>query len=244
MGIHNEMHFPMSTNNPKSLFCILQKLLILSVFMPFLAHSQLIDAQDVGYIYNGKKYTHPIKVVDSTPYFKDIGFIKNGVVVFDDVVYQNIPMVYDVCADALVVQQSGSNTAVVVVNEFVDYFVIEKDTIDRLSYDDLGLKSGYYERIYISPNTKCYAHHFKFLKEKSEERGLFRSYEGEVNYFVKMPEDALFRKFTMYKELLSLNKKLKREIKKSSAISKSAFKENPKTVIAGVLKYIDNHQSL
>lgn len=226
-----------------NLFCI-RKLLIISIFFPVLANSQIIDAQDVGYIYNGKKYTHPIKVVDSTPYFKDIGFIKNGIVIYDDVIYQNIPMVYDVCADALVVQQSGSNTAVVVVKEFVDYFVIEKDTIDRLSYDEFGLKSGYYERIYTSSTILCYAHHFKFLKEKSEERGLLRSYEGEVSFFVKMPEDALFRKFTTYKELLNLNKKLKREIKKSPTISKSAFKENPKSVIAGVLKYIDNQQSL
>ncbi len=221
--------------------CI-KKLSVFLIFMPLLANSQILDAQDVGYIYNGRKYIHPLKIVGFTPYFKDIGIVKNGSVVFDDVVYQNIPIAYDICSGELVVTQLKTNVAVVAVKELVDYFVIEKDTVDSIKNEEFGLKPGYYERLYRSSDIQGYAEHIKFLREKSGERTLVRFYEEKVNYLIKMPGDSLFRKFTTYRELLNQDKKLKKEIKKALSISKTDFKENPKRVIIGVLQYIDNHR--
>lgn len=187
------------------------------------------------YVKTGKIYQPPPKIINSSPYFKNTGFTK-GTIVYDKVKYENQTLIYDVTSDKLVVEDANY---INVVKNLVDYFSVNGDTIIYKADNAGGIPEGYYERVYSSDSTSGVARHSKYLKEVMRGTLMERVYQETVRYYVLWPGSENYKDLRNEKDLLNLNKNLKKEAKTLLRSQSLKFKTRPKETIQTVLQFYE-----
>src|SRR5262249_34328533 len=84
-------------------------------------YSNSISGQ--SHLYNGSAYTEYISQRDEHPYFIDEWL--DGTVTYDEEYYMNVPLLYDISSDRLIVDNPFSIKKVMLVNEKVAAFTIQ-----------------------------------------------------------------------------------------------------------------------
>lgn len=185
------------------------------------------------YVKSGKIYSPPPRVSNSSPYYKNMVFTR-GTIVYDKVKYENQMLSYDVSSDQLVLEDVNY---IRVVKNLVDYFTVNGDTV---IYNTAGgLPPGYYEQIYTSSRTPALARHSKYLKEVMRGTVMERAYEETIRYYVRIPGSENYKDLRNEKDLLNINKELKKEAKTLLRHRSLQFKTRPKEAIQAVLQFYE-----
>lgn len=187
------------------------------------------------YVKSGKIYSPPPRVSNSSPYFKNMVFTQ-GSIVYDRVKYENQSLIYDVASDKLVVEDVNY---INVVKNLVDYFAVNGDTVIYKADNAGGIPEGYYERIYHSDSTSGVARHSKYLKEVMRGTAMERAYQETIRYYVLWPGVENYIDLRNEKDLLNLNKGLKKEARALLRSRSLKFKTQPKETIQAVLQFYE-----
>ncbi len=209
------------------LFCILLGILV----------HQEVTAQNTSpqYVKSGKIYHAPPRVSNASPYFKNMSFTR-GTIVYDRVKYENLMLVYDVSSDKLVLEDVNY---IHVVKNLVDYFTVNGDTIIYKSNSAGGVPAGYYEKIYSSDRASCVARHSKYLKEIMRGTTMERTYQETIRYYVLVPGLQNYKDLKSEKDLLNVNRDLKKDAKALLRSRSLSFKKRPKETIQTVLQFYE-----
>ena len=135
-------------------------------------------------IINGTKYTVPFQVSGTHPFYNSVAAGK-GNITFNEQPYFNLPLLYDIYSDELIVQQrraTGTHVLIKLYKGNVESFRIHDRTFRNYQgpkSQTLGMASGFYEVLYENAVFTLIA---KRKKNTHVELGRIQ-YENEDQYF-------------------------------------------------------------
>ena len=103
-----------------------------------------------AHIYNGYEYFTPDRNIKGSPYYlSDSPWPAD--VIYDDSYYKNIPILYDVVKDEVVINRLGQNFKISLVTDKLKSFTLRKHEFIRVSGDSVNgnqLATGFYDRLF------------------------------------------------------------------------------------------------
>ncbi len=103
-----------------------------------------------AHIYTGYEYFTPDRNIKGSPYYLADSPSPSDLL-YDDSYYKNIPIMYDVLKDEVVVNRLGQNFKISLVNDKLKSFTFRRHEFIRISGDSANgnlLATGFYDRLY------------------------------------------------------------------------------------------------
>jgi hypothetical protein len=190
-----------------------------------------------AHIYNGYEYMTPDRNTKGSPYFLTDAPTP-AALYYDDIYYQDIPILYDQVRDLVVINRLDQNFKISLINDKLDYFTFHNHHFIRISRDSSHgeeLATGFYDRAYEGKTT-ILVKRKKTARESSEYTQTILTYTEQDLYYVRM--DGKYTEVSNKASVLSLFQAKKSEIK--SYLRKNKLKFNSdfeKTLIAAAAYY-------
>lgn len=193
-------------------------------------------------LFNGKEYVGFNLPLVGSLFYNNAENIEKNTIRFDKVLYDNVALIYDLRTDNLITRHPKHFSNLTVIEDFVDYFTIGKDTFVNLSEKETGLKSGYYLQIFNSDSYKSFAKLSKAIvdpKSTTEKRTV----DDKIQYFYKTPASPYFQPYNTIKKLTGLEKQHKKAVNELIRASGLQYEKDLKTKTQIVLNYLSkvNH---
>jgi hypothetical protein len=190
-----------------------------------------------AHLYNGSEYVTYDVHIKGNPYF--LPDMQSGALYYDGMGYENLPMIYDILHDELIINRYTQNFRIRLVNEKTSYFSLGNHFFIRIAQDTADnpvILTGYYERLYAGNITVLAKR-----RKRIEETVLA---EGVSSQFI---EDDLFyiKKYNIYytvrnkRTVLEIFKERKKDIQKFLRKNKIKFKKNPEYAIVRMTEFYD-----
>lgn len=185
-----------------------------------------------SHLYNGSAYTEYISQKDENPYFIDEWL--DGSVVYDKERHTNVPILYDLSLDRVIIDNPFSIKKVMLVNEKVAEFSIQDHHFVHMV--GTPLPEGHYELAYDG-DTKVYVRHKKTLQSKVVDYSVFNQFEEKKLYYIY--KDGQFNSVRGKGSVVKLLGDKKQEIKKFIRDNKLAFGSDRIRDMGRVAEYYD-----
>lgn len=190
---------------------------------------------------NGKIHIDGYNLKNDHNYYLNKNFVA-GTVYYDNQLYENIMIKYDIYKDQLV-KSFGNTTslAIELITKKTDYFKIGDKTFVNINNKYKYPKdiTGFFEEKYLGKDVSLYIKHFKTSKEVISETTTYTEFKEYSNY--ELLFESKFRTINTQKEILSIFPQLKSEIKEYYRKNKFLEENNPDQFKADLIKFIDNN---
>lgn len=191
-----------------------------------------------AHIYNGYEYRTPDKTITGSRYFLTEAMVPISVA-YDEGYYQNIPALYDMVADLVVINRLDQNFLISLIPEKLPEFTIQNHHFIRVTTDSLRgveLETGFYEQLYDGKSTVLVKH--KKLIVDQMLYGVSTLSYGDVNiYYVRF--QGKYVAVGSKSAVLSLFKSRKSEIKTFMRKNKLNLKSEFEKTLVAVSAYYD-----
>lgn len=192
-----------------------------------------------AHLYSGSEYVRTNSTVIGHPYF-DTTSLLNGSIYLSGTLYKNIPLLYDILHDDIIINKYNQNYFIRLPGEKIDFFSIATDTFVKVvpdSADKVLPGIGFYNRIY-NGKTEVIVKRKKVLNEDPPANGVSQFHYLQHNsYFVK--KKNVYFQVSSRKSLFKLFDDKNKEIRKYLRKNKINFKEQPEYAILQASKYYD-----
>lgn len=185
-----------------------------------------------SHLYNGSAYTEYISQQEENPYFIDEWL--EGTVTYDKEFHENVPLLYDISTDRLIVDNPFSIKKVMLVNERVSAFSIQDHKFIHLTVPDMP--EGHYEVAYDG-KTKVFVKHRKTMQSRVVDYSIFNEFEEKKLYYILI-NDRFFP-VRGKSSIFSVFGDQKKELKKFARENKLTFGSNKAKDISRVAQYYD-----
>jgi hypothetical protein len=195
-----------------------------------------------NHLNSGTEFVAPFYREDMNPFYQTILF-SNGNVLYDDVWYHDVPLMYDIMHDQLITKRYQINTTLLLakikVSAFTflghDFIMLTRDSINKL-----GVNTGFYDQLYMG-KLKVYAKRSKKREENLRYNELVvRILENDLFYIKK---GDVYNLVKNKKTLFAVFGDRKNDIRKYLRKSKIRFGENPENAIVKSAEYYDQIQN-
>jgi hypothetical protein len=193
-------------------------------------YSNSISAQ--SHLYNGSAYTEYISQRDENPYFIDEWL--DGTVTYDGEYYTNVPVLYDITTDRVIIDNAFSIKKVMLVNEKVSAFTIQDHRFVHLR--NMELPEGHYEITYDGA-IKVYVHHRKSLQSRVVDYSIINEFEEKKLYYIY--KDATWFPVKGKGSVLKVLEGKKKELKKFIRDNRLQFRNDRARDISRVAQFYD-----
>jgi len=200
--------------------------------------------EDEKHIFNGKEYISPDKYyLKGHPFFQS-SEEQDGDVYYDNFLYTNIPLLYDVTLDQIVLPAPAGSLLFKLENQKVASFKVHGHTFIRLVTDSVAqsaIRTGFYD-VLVDGKTKALAKRIKEPAEDITERGMEGSFLVKDKFFV-FKNERYFPVSTK-KSLLKIFAENKKELQKFIRSQRLSFKkENREASLVKLVQYYNNLSS-
>ncbi len=177
-------------------------------------------------LYNGSEYVQYINLLkEGHPYF-DTSVLTNGRVYYDRMAYSNVPMLYDIIKDELIIQHYNKVFLVQLVRSKIDSFYIPEHYFVHLGRDSItegNIKEGFYNRLYDG-KIKLYAKRNKYIQESIPDMEVVRKVYQKDRYFLF--RDGIYHDIYTESSVLKLLKDKRAALKQDLKNHKIKFRKN------------------
>jgi hypothetical protein len=194
-------------------------------------------------LYNGSEYAYnayyPFTINEGHPFFQSKTF-DTGAVFYNNVLYENVPLLYDIVKEELLTHDPTNNYIMRLHNERIKWFIIWGHTFIRLNQDNAKsspLHPGFYDLLY-NGNTALYKRVSKIFKENTASFQGVNIYAVESNeYFVK--KDNQYYTVKNKKSLLLIMNNKKKEVAQFIKKNKLKLRKAPEYALIRIVAYYD-----
>jgi hypothetical protein len=180
------------------------------------------NASQAG-LYNGADFSEPTQSsFEEFPYFDTNDWI-TGAVHYDGILYQDVPLMYDIHSDRLITSIPQSGREIKLITEKIDYFVVNDITFVKLSPPNL--ETGFYGRMYDG-KTKVYVRYKKSRQEKLDNRKINVEFPLWTRYYIV--KDGKYFGVKTKKDILNVLADRKSDLKQFAQKENLRFKTNTK----------------
>jgi hypothetical protein len=196
---------------------------------------QFIDKQ--SRLYNGADHMGYSSRIKGHAYF-ETRELRIGTVDYDGLEFSNVPMVFDLLKDQLVILHFNKLTKLSLVNEKVKDFTINNHHFIRIVKDSLHnqtLTTGFYDEVY-NGKSAVLVRRSKFIEETVTDH-LEQNF-AELNFFY-VKKEGTWKTVKTYKGLLGLFTTNARDVRRYLKKSKIKFRKDRETAIVKAAAYYD-----
>jgi len=161
-------------------------------------------------LYNGREYyDYSPTIKDGNPFFLSTKF-NTGSIIYDGVLYQNVPILYDLVTSDVIITDSNYFYRIKLNGERVSSFSVLQHTFIKLDEDSNAvIKPGFYDLLY-NGQTKLYKKHVKRVQESVTNEGVRKYIVESIDYYV-LKEGAYYQ-VSSKNDLLAVLKEKKKEL--------------------------------
>lgn len=190
-------------------------------------------------IYRGVGYTgFPYRLNNGHQYFEtQVPVI--GSVYYDGILYQGIPMWYDLVKNQVVVQYTDGVSEIKLHNELIDYFSIYDHHFVHLGRDQTGnnvLSEGFYDLVYVGKTQVLVKRSKETLKEVGTGISMTVLKQKNELFLVK---DGKYLPVKSQSSVLNALGSKQKEIQEFLRKSNVKFRADPENAIIRMVRYYD-----
>ena len=191
-------------------------------------------------LYNGTESYPYDPIVKGNAYYADVNAFTPGSVNYDNMVFKNVPMLYDIYGDQLVILLFNHFTKITLIKDktssfdFLDHHFIRIDTVTFLN--NPAIKPGYYDELYYG-KLQILAKYSKNIQTYTGGLTLETYFNAEKSYFVR--KNNLYYGFSGEGDLLDILKDKKKELKKYIRENQIKYRRNPEEAMVKIASYYD-----
>ena len=191
-------------------------------------------------IYRGVEYTgYPYRIKTGHQFFESAD-LSYGSVLYDGILYEGVPMWYDLVKDQVVVRYIDEFSRINLHNEKIEYFSLLNHHFVHIKSDVLNISSipaGFYDRVYNGGIEVLVNRSKGTLKEVSVEGTYITILKQKNNFFLKKGE-VYYPVESLGSVLKALGNKQK-EIQEFLKKSNIKFRKDPENAIIRIVRYYD-----
>jgi hypothetical protein len=223
----------------KNYFC-----LILFISINFFSYSQdnkealvwfdnVINQKNLD-INSGIKFTKKHATIKGNHTFLFEDKFYNGTVNYDNQMYYNVSLKYDIFEDNLISLTANefNELSIILNKEKVSFFTINNQKFVKLE------KEGFHKELYRNKKTALYQKHGKLRSERKVNNYVYSKYSQEVNYYIHHNNQR--HSFNKKKDWLKVFPEKKSIIKSFYKDNKNKFKSNLGGFLVDLIKRIED----
>lgn len=190
-------------------------------------------------LFNGSQYPgYPYSFAKGHPYFYN-DTSNNGSIVYDNVPYENIQLLYNEVLDLVVLNQNSRS--IQLISEKISRFTILNHLFIRLVKDSLSPsvpKSGFYELLYAG-NTSVFKKETKKINEevKGLSTELLRNIETTTTYYIK--KNNIYYPVKSKSSIVNIYQDKKNEMESYIRNNKLKYKKDKENMLVKTTAYYD-----
>lgn len=190
-------------------------------------------------LYNGREYVeYAANLKKGSPYFQSTSFTK-GSIVYDDILYENVPLLYDMVLNRVVISDPANNFRITLAGEKISQFTILGHRFTRITEDTITgrpvIRTGFYDVLYKG-NISILE---KTEKSIQENPGTLENYIQEKNTFY-LERKNMYYTINSESAILDVLKDRKKELKQFISANKLKFgSDNKAQSLASIAAYYD-----
>jgi hypothetical protein len=192
---------------------------------------------DQSRLYNGTEYTgYPFNFTEGSPFFQT-SQPQPGSIVYDQVEYREIGLIYDNLSDRVIMQDE--NHRIQLSNEKISRFKIDDNSFIRIVSDSLNRtmpESGFYNILYEGRLTVL-KKEIKTIRQIYSYSETSRTIDSKSNYYFRRNNQWI--RITSLKELLNFFPDRKKEIQHIIKSNKLNFKKDTDNLLIKVAAWYD-----
>ncbi|QHT65540.1 hypothetical protein GXP67_02090 [Rhodocytophaga rosea] len=164
-----------------------------------------------SHLYNGIEYVNYDNHIDGHQFFES-PVLEEGSVIYDGMLYRNVPMEYDLMKDELVIEHFQKYYKISLISERVSQFMLLNHTFVRIvAGKGEDIRTGFYEKLYEG-NVKILARRTKIMEEEIAQRRLKQWFTQKNRYYVY--KDKAYFQVKNKKGLIKVLDDRKKEVRK------------------------------
>lgn len=183
-------------------------------------------SQNIGY---------PSAVIEKNPYFETSNFTK-GSIVYDQVYYNNVYLLYDEAADLVILQDSSHK--IELISEKLDAFSIADHKFQYIRKDNPNasalLRTGFYQ-VLVENKTSLFTKETKKITEKIQGNELTYTIERSNYYYIK--KAGRYFEIENKKGFFHLLKDKEKEIKRYIKAQHLNYRKDKINTLSNVVEY-------
>ena len=186
-------------------------------------------------LYNGSEYIeYAYTLQEGHPFFQVVNFI-NGNVNVDGMIFHDVPMLYDIVKDQLIIQDFQKVYKINLPADRVQQFFLLGHLFVRLNASD-QVKTGFYDQLYKG-KISLFAKREKKILEKYSNIQISKVVISQNVYYIK--KDGVYYTIKNKSSLFSALKSKKKEVQQYLKANDIKFKREPERAMIMAVKYYD-----
>jgi hypothetical protein len=188
-------------------------------------------------LYNGSEYLeYAYTLQEGHPFFAAANFI-NGNVNLDGMIFHDVPMLYDIVKDQLIIQDFQRVHKINLPADRIQQFFLYDHLFVRLTRDASDpIKTGFYDQLYKG-KMELLAKRRKKISEKYSNVEIIKVVTSQDIYYIK--RDGAYYAIKNKSSLLAVLKDKKKEVQQYLKTNNIKFKMEPERAMIMAVKYYD-----
>lgn len=194
-----------------------------------------------SHLYNGPEYEFYDPLIKGNAYVFDNKVFNPGSVSYGAAVYSNIPMLYDLNKDLVVVLLYNHFTKFSLLSERVHEFWLLNHHFIRINTDSTGkaaLATGFYDQLYLGKKNEVIVKRAKSIQVSTGNNTVESFFSATKDYYVK--KGGNYFGFSGKGGLLDIFKDKKKELRQYIKANNIDFHDNLEQAIVDVATYYDH----
>ncbi len=191
-------------------------------------------------LFNGSQYISYANLIKNDhPYFMSDS-MNRGNIVYDGVLFENVPMFYDLVKEQVVINDPYKIYQISLINEKVNSFTLLNHQFIRLQADSINrhvISSGFYDRLYQG-KINLYEKETKKLQEVISGQEVNRIIIPQNNFYLEIA--GKFYPVNRKNSLLKLLSNRKKEIQQFIRKKKLNYRQDKENTLIKVVTYYDS----
>ncbi|MBS1599912.1 MAG: hypothetical protein JST75_16920 [Bacteroidetes bacterium] len=191
-----------------------------------------------SHLYNGAEYVPFNSQGNRNPFFESPD-LHSASISYDGVVYHDVPLVYDIFSEEVIINKFNQNFKIKLVANKIDWFSVYDHMFIRLVHDSSVKTSpatGFYDRIYDGSVT-VFAKRKKKLDETMLMNNIVSRFVEDDHFFIK--KDGVYYPVSKKKSVFAVFKDRKKDIQKLMRKNKVKFKPSFEFGLVKAAQYYD-----
>ncbi len=188
-------------------------------------------------LYNGSEYIeYAYTLQEGHPFFQVVNFI-NGNVNLDGMLFHDVPMLYDIVKDQLIIQDFQKVYKINLPADRIREFFLLGHLFVRLTHDSSDqVKTGFYDQLYKG-KIALFAKREKKVLEKYSNVEISKVVSSQNIYYIK--KEGVYYTIKNKSSLLAVLKSKKKEVQQYLKTNNIKFKSEPERAMIMAVKYYD-----
>jgi len=191
-------------------------------------------------LYNGTEYTYYDPIITGNAYFSDVKAFSPGSINYNGVTFNQVPMLYDVYSDQVIVLLYNHFTKIALVKDKVASFDYLDHHFINIVADTLAsntiLLSGYYDELY-NGKSQVLAKREKNIQTTSGQTSIESYFNPVKSYYLR--KNNVYYSISSKGSMLDVLKDKKKQLQQYIRASQINFRKDPEEAMVKIASYYD-----